>query len=66
MAAAQYRTDAKSARGPRSRSHAAAVPIVLSIALIDEVLTAIARDQTAQAQKHDLAIETAPHLLSLV
>jgi len=32
----------------------------LSIALTDEVLTAITRDQTAQAQKHDLAIEAAP------
>jgi hypothetical protein len=31
-----------------------AVPIGLSIALTDEVLTAIARDQTTQAQKHDL------------
>jgi hypothetical protein len=32
----------------------------LSIALTDEVLTAITRDQTAQAQKRDLAIEAAP------
>jgi hypothetical protein len=38
----------------------AVVPIGLSIALTDKLLTAIARDQTAQAQKHDLAMETAP------
>jgi hypothetical protein len=44
----------------------AAVPIGLSIALIDEVPTAIARDQTPQAQNMISPLKPRPHLLSLV